>query len=131
MWIGCHSFSVSPMVRLLVAGRGGAGKGGSCVLIPDLVVMAKVGASGIGSLAPVLLEEDASSSKRFLHKSFGWLVLHSYNQDTLTSRLSSNWDPRKYRADLERRFGYVNIKTLIKQYLDFALGNLSYTLAMK
>ncbi|GJT54345.1 hypothetical protein Tco_0989399 [Tanacetum coccineum] len=31
-----------------VAGRGGAGKGGSCVLIPDLVVMAKVGASGFG-----------------------------------------------------------------------------------
>ncbi|GKE05628.1 hypothetical protein Tco_1397646 [Tanacetum coccineum] len=31
-----------------VAGRGGVGKGGSCVLIPDLVVMAKVGASGSG-----------------------------------------------------------------------------------
>ncbi|GJW26000.1 putative nucleotidyltransferase, ribonuclease H [Tanacetum coccineum] len=40
------SFSVSPSVKLLVAGRGEAGKGGSCVLIPDLVVMAKVGASG-------------------------------------------------------------------------------------
>ncbi|GJY72150.1 hypothetical protein Tco_0475853 [Tanacetum coccineum] len=31
-----------------VVGGGGAGKGGSCVLIPDLVVMAKVGASGLG-----------------------------------------------------------------------------------
>ncbi|GKA97443.1 hypothetical protein Tco_0825337, partial [Tanacetum coccineum] len=40
------SFSVSPLVKLLVADCGGAGKGGSCVLIPDLVIMAKVGASG-------------------------------------------------------------------------------------
>ncbi|GJS23568.1 hypothetical protein Tco_0452200 [Tanacetum coccineum] len=40
------SFSVSFSVKLSVAGRGGAGKGGSCVLIPDLVVMAKVGALG-------------------------------------------------------------------------------------
>ncbi|GJY08753.1 hypothetical protein Tco_0375807 [Tanacetum coccineum] len=44
----CPSFSVSLLVKLSVAGRGGAGKGGSCVLIPDLVVMAKVGASGFG-----------------------------------------------------------------------------------
>ncbi|GJT74994.1 hypothetical protein Tco_1041719 [Tanacetum coccineum] len=43
-----HSFLVSPSVKLSVAGRGGAGKGGSRVLIPDLVVMAKVGASGFG-----------------------------------------------------------------------------------
>ncbi|GKB51406.1 hypothetical protein Tco_0902159, partial [Tanacetum coccineum] len=42
------SFSVSPLVKLSVAGRGGVGKGGSYVLIPDLVVMAKVGASGSG-----------------------------------------------------------------------------------
>ncbi|GJV60466.1 hypothetical protein Tco_1466566 [Tanacetum coccineum] len=42
------SFSVSPLVKLSVAGRGGAGKVGSCVLIPDLVVMAKVGVSGSG-----------------------------------------------------------------------------------
>ncbi|GJV82643.1 putative reverse transcriptase domain-containing protein [Tanacetum coccineum] len=39
------TFSVSPSVKLLVAGRGEAGKGGSCMLIPDLVVMEKVGAS--------------------------------------------------------------------------------------
>ncbi|GKC85293.1 hypothetical protein Tco_1141010 [Tanacetum coccineum] len=42
----CPSFSVSPSVKLLVVGSGGARKGGSCVLIPDLVVMAKVDASG-------------------------------------------------------------------------------------
>ncbi|GKA86040.1 hypothetical protein Tco_0807751 [Tanacetum coccineum] len=36
------SFSVSISVKLSVTGRGGAGKGGSRVLIPDLVVMAKV-----------------------------------------------------------------------------------------
>ncbi|GJX48973.1 hypothetical protein Tco_0275818 [Tanacetum coccineum] len=40
----CPPFSVSS-VKLSIAGHGGAGKGGSCVLIPDLVVMAKVGAS--------------------------------------------------------------------------------------
>ncbi|GJT46480.1 hypothetical protein Tco_0955195 [Tanacetum coccineum] len=33
--------------ELLVVGRGGAGKGGSRVLIPDLVVMARVGDSGV------------------------------------------------------------------------------------
>ncbi|GJX72185.1 hypothetical protein Tco_0309356 [Tanacetum coccineum] len=55
------SFSISPSVKLSVAGRGGARKGGSCVIISDLVVMAKVDASG-----PVLLDEEASSSKRFL-----------------------------------------------------------------
>ncbi|GKG51901.1 hypothetical protein Tco_0544539, partial [Tanacetum coccineum] len=37
------SFSISSSVKLSVAGRGEAGKGGSCVLIPDLVVMEKVG----------------------------------------------------------------------------------------
>ncbi|GJR02484.1 hypothetical protein Tco_0525468 [Tanacetum coccineum] len=42
------SFSVSLSVKLSVVGRGGDRKGGSCVLIPDLVVMAKVGASGFG-----------------------------------------------------------------------------------
>ncbi|GJX38553.1 hypothetical protein Tco_0251856 [Tanacetum coccineum] len=42
------SFSTSPSVRLSDVGRGGAGKGGSWVLTPDLVVMAKVGASGSG-----------------------------------------------------------------------------------
>ncbi|GJV84026.1 hypothetical protein Tco_1523924 [Tanacetum coccineum] len=42
------SFLVSSSVKLSVAGRGKDGKGGSCVLVPDLVVMAKVGASGLG-----------------------------------------------------------------------------------
>ncbi|GJU77771.1 hypothetical protein Tco_1274841 [Tanacetum coccineum] len=42
------SFSVSPSMRLSVASCGGSRKGGSCVLIPDLVVMAKVGALGSG-----------------------------------------------------------------------------------
>ncbi|GJV47050.1 hypothetical protein Tco_1437262 [Tanacetum coccineum] len=35
-------------VKMLVVGRGGDGKGGSHVLIPDLVVMARVGDSGLG-----------------------------------------------------------------------------------
>ncbi|GJV78658.1 hypothetical protein Tco_1514528 [Tanacetum coccineum] len=52
----CLSFSVSPSVKLLVAGRGGAGKGGSCVLIPDLVVMAKVDALGSGVSLLCLLQ---------------------------------------------------------------------------
>ncbi|GJW76455.1 hypothetical protein Tco_0138137 [Tanacetum coccineum] len=55
------SFSVSPSVKLSVAGRGGAGKGGSCVLIPDLVVMAKVGASGSGVLLLLIVESCIAS----------------------------------------------------------------------
>ncbi|GJU97639.1 hypothetical protein Tco_1326910 [Tanacetum coccineum] len=47
-------------------------------------------------------------------RSFGSLVLNSYNQDTLISRLSRNWEPRKYRTDLEFEFGSVNMRTLIK-----------------
>ncbi|GKA87692.1 hypothetical protein Tco_0809456 [Tanacetum coccineum] len=43
-------FLVSPSVKLLVAGRSGVGKGGSRVLIPDLVVMARVSASASGVL---------------------------------------------------------------------------------
>nr|GEU98569.1 hypothetical protein [Tanacetum cinerariifolium] len=52
----CPSFLVSPSVELSVAGRDGAGKGESCVLIPDLVVMAKVGASGSGVLLLLIAE---------------------------------------------------------------------------
>ncbi|GKD84880.1 hypothetical protein Tco_1356034 [Tanacetum coccineum] len=55
-WKAGHSFSVSPSVKLSVAGRGGAGKGGSCVLILDLVVMAKVGASGFGVSLLLIVE---------------------------------------------------------------------------
>ncbi|GJR92791.1 hypothetical protein Tco_0264965, partial [Tanacetum coccineum] len=47
------SFSISPSVELSFAGRGEASKGGSCVLIPDLVVIAKVGA--LGSRVSLLL----------------------------------------------------------------------------
>ncbi|GJW13340.1 hypothetical protein Tco_0017473 [Tanacetum coccineum] len=54
------SFSVSSSMKLSVAGRSEAGKGGSCMLIPDLVVMAKVGAS------------DVSSRQAYL---IGWVVL--------------------------------------------------------
>ncbi|GJT01959.1 hypothetical protein Tco_0823128 [Tanacetum coccineum] len=50
------SVLVSPSVKLSVAGRGGAGKGGSCVLIPDLVVMAKVGTLGSGVLLLLIVE---------------------------------------------------------------------------
>ncbi|GKF05219.1 hypothetical protein Tco_0035887, partial [Tanacetum coccineum] len=50
------SFLVSLSVKLSVAGHGGAGKGGSCVLIPDLVVMAKVGASGFGVSLLLIVE---------------------------------------------------------------------------
>ncbi|GJR36963.1 hypothetical protein Tco_1212647 [Tanacetum coccineum] len=49
-------FLVSPSVKLLVGGRGWVGKGGSRVLIPDLVVMARVGASDVSSRQAYLLE---------------------------------------------------------------------------
>ncbi|GJU14926.1 hypothetical protein Tco_1142892 [Tanacetum coccineum] len=49
------SVLVSPSVKLSVAGRGGA-RSGSCVLIHDLVVMAKVGASGSGVLLLLIVE---------------------------------------------------------------------------
>nr|GEV38947.1 hypothetical protein [Tanacetum cinerariifolium] len=45
---------------------------------------------------------DFVGREEVIDKSFGWLVLNSYNQDTVTSRLSSNWDPWEYRTDLER-----------------------------
>ncbi|GKC09194.1 hypothetical protein Tco_1000804 [Tanacetum coccineum] len=44
------SFLVSPLVKLSVVGWGRAGKGGSYVLIPDLVVMERLGASDSGVL---------------------------------------------------------------------------------
>ncbi|GJV77043.1 hypothetical protein Tco_1508627 [Tanacetum coccineum] len=49
-------FSVSPLVKLSVANRGGVGKGGSCVLIPDLVVMVKVGALDFGVSLLLIIE---------------------------------------------------------------------------
>ncbi|GJR97206.1 hypothetical protein Tco_0269380 [Tanacetum coccineum] len=50
------SFSVSSLVRLLDVDHGGAGKGGSWVLTPDLVVMAKVGALGLGVSLFLIME---------------------------------------------------------------------------
>ncbi|GJV73024.1 hypothetical protein Tco_1493019 [Tanacetum coccineum] len=48
------SFSVAPSVWLAYVGFKGVEKGGSRVLTPDLVVMEKVGASGLGvSLFPI------------------------------------------------------------------------------
>ncbi|GJQ95922.1 hypothetical protein Tco_0007061 [Tanacetum coccineum] len=47
-------------VKMLVAGHSGAGKGGSRVLIPDLVVMARVGALGSG----LLLEHEVGKYRR-------------------------------------------------------------------
>ncbi|GJV75091.1 hypothetical protein Tco_1506675 [Tanacetum coccineum] len=50
------SFLVSSSVKLSVTGHSGAGKGGSRVLIPDLVVMARVGALGSGVLLLLIAE---------------------------------------------------------------------------
>nr|GEU68931.1 reverse transcriptase domain-containing protein [Tanacetum cinerariifolium] len=52
----CPSFLVSPSVELSVDGCGGTGKGLSLVLILDLVVMAKVGASGSEVLLLLIAE---------------------------------------------------------------------------
>ncbi|GKB20675.1 hypothetical protein Tco_0854598 [Tanacetum coccineum] len=58
------SFLVSPSMKLLVAGHGGARKARSRVLIPDLVVMARVGASVLGVLLMSIAERI-------------WKILHS------------------------------------------------------
>ncbi|GJU31987.1 hypothetical protein Tco_1175576, partial [Tanacetum coccineum] len=50
------SLLVSPSVKLSVAGRSGAEKGGSYVLIPYLVVMEKDGASGLGVSLLLIVE---------------------------------------------------------------------------
>ncbi|GJS22920.1 reverse transcriptase domain-containing protein [Tanacetum coccineum] len=50
------SFSGSSSMKLSVAGCGRVVKGGSCVLIPDLVVMVKVGASGSGVSLLLIVE---------------------------------------------------------------------------
>ncbi|GJZ02244.1 hypothetical protein Tco_0520205 [Tanacetum coccineum] len=50
------SLSVSPLVKLSVADCGRAKKGGSCVLIHDLVVMEKVGALVLGVLLWLIVE---------------------------------------------------------------------------
>nr|GEU43262.1 hypothetical protein [Tanacetum cinerariifolium] len=55
-------FLVSPSVKLSVAGRGRAGKGGSCVLIPDLVVMVKVGASDLGVSLLLIVENQTTTN---------------------------------------------------------------------
>ncbi|GJU91148.1 hypothetical protein Tco_1303571 [Tanacetum coccineum] len=71
------SVSVTPSVKLSVAGHGGAGKGGSCVLIPDLVVMAKVGASGSGVLLLLLLREFGNIVHAILYgvgRAFGTVI---------------------------------------------------------
>ncbi|GJS85733.1 hypothetical protein Tco_0752274 [Tanacetum coccineum] len=46
----------SSLVKLSIVGRSGAGKGGSCMLILDLVVMAKVSASSLGVLLMLIVE---------------------------------------------------------------------------
>ncbi|GJV77041.1 hypothetical protein Tco_1508625, partial [Tanacetum coccineum] len=48
--------SPSFLVKLSIAGRGAARKGGSRMLIPDLVVMAKVGYSGFGVSLLLIVE---------------------------------------------------------------------------
>ncbi|GKE27402.1 hypothetical protein Tco_1442786 [Tanacetum coccineum] len=68
------SFLVSPSMKLSVASRGGAGKGGSYVLIPDLVVMAKVGASGFGVLLLLIAESMSRESTILPVCSFGMVI---------------------------------------------------------
>ncbi|GKD49546.1 hypothetical protein Tco_1278522, partial [Tanacetum coccineum] len=63
---------------------------------------------------------------KVIDKSFGWLVLNIYNQDTLTSRLSRNWDPWKYRTtDHERIIMAREIidNLTMEQYLTLTQGN--------
>nr|GEV84006.1 cell division cycle 5-like protein [Tanacetum cinerariifolium] len=98
-------FLGSPLVKLLVTGHGGAGKCGSCVLIPDLVVMAKVGASGI-----IVLTEsckgriiiDVSFRHAYL---LGWVVLLTFISLMGSSAVIANqvalllrWKRRSWRV---------------------------------
>ncbi|GKA25910.1 hypothetical protein Tco_0712019 [Tanacetum coccineum] len=71
-------FSISPSVKLSVAGCGGVGKGGSCVLIPDLVVMAKVGASGCISfeMEETFMDGDSSSYRSSWYRAYSSIQFH-------------------------------------------------------
>ncbi|GJX06601.1 hypothetical protein Tco_0194533 [Tanacetum coccineum] len=86
------SFLVSPSVKLSVAGCGEAGKGGSCMLIPDLVVMARVGASSLGVLLLLIAERiweyySCNSLRlRILEKKLIGLRLLVKNQKSIYSR---------------------------------------------
>ncbi|GJX58213.1 hypothetical protein Tco_0289603 [Tanacetum coccineum] len=80
------SFLVSSSVKLSVAGRGGDGKGGSCVLVPDLVVMAKVDASGLGVSLLLIAERN-------------WEYCSS-NPILCSSSLCLNWRIKSLRAEL-------------------------------
>nr|GEY76105.1 hypothetical protein [Tanacetum cinerariifolium] len=71
----CHSFLVSPSVELSVAGRGEAEKGGSCVLIPDLVVMEKFGYIAY-EMKETFMEGDGSSQRLSWYWTYCFILFH-------------------------------------------------------
>ncbi|GKC80414.1 hypothetical protein Tco_1131188 [Tanacetum coccineum] len=77
----CPSFLVSPLAKLSVACYGGVGKGGFCVLIPDLVVMAKVGASGCiaSEMEETFMDGDGSSHRSSWYWTYSPIRFHPYS----------------------------------------------------
>ncbi|GKA60098.1 hypothetical protein Tco_0759411 [Tanacetum coccineum] len=90
------SFSVSPLVKLSVAGRGEVVKGGYCVLIPDLVFMEKVGASDFRVLLLLIVE------MRILEKKLIGLRLLVKNQKSIYSRKQISDKRMKNQAKMDK-----------------------------
>ncbi|GJT37673.1 hypothetical protein Tco_0937538 [Tanacetum coccineum] len=104
------SFSGSPLVKLSIADRGGAGTGGSCVLIPDLVVMAMVGDSGFGVSLLVIVE----SIWDYHSRTFGYIfVVQDYCFIDNTSRVLRFGINKWYQSFALRNFDleYMELKS--------------------
>ncbi|GJZ09368.1 hypothetical protein Tco_0543651 [Tanacetum coccineum] len=84
------SFLVSASVKLLVVGHGGTGKGGSRVLIPDLVVMARVGALGCIAfeMEETFMEGDGSSYRSSWYWTYSSIIFHPSSS---VRELKWNW----------------------------------------
>ncbi|GJU84504.1 hypothetical protein Tco_1292050 [Tanacetum coccineum] len=76
-----------------------SGDGGTIKANPCVLAILK---GSFDPVSPFIRQTIELRITKVIDKSFVWLVLNSYDQDTLTSRLSRNWDPWKYRTDHEK-----------------------------
>ncbi|GJT56224.1 hypothetical protein Tco_0991278 [Tanacetum coccineum] len=120
------SFSVSPSVKFFVAGRGGAGKGGSCMLIPDLVVMEKVDASGFGVLLLLIVESIweyfSRSSLRWSSSPFSLRLLFPHGEIILVLDIFFNSNPPFFFGE--------RVEAELSELVEFPTIVLGYALLM-